>query len=81
MSEQLPDAPTTKPFDADAFAFNVARAMESGGKALAAFLKPRESGDINNRAPGEMAKSSRPSPRSRSIGSRMPSAPAMCRCD
>ncbi|BEV44005.1 class I poly(R)-hydroxyalkanoic acid synthase [Afipia carboxidovorans] len=54
MSEQLPDAPTTKPFDADAFAFNVARAMESGGKALAAFLKPRESGDINNRAPGEM---------------------------
>ena len=28
-------------FDAEAFAINLARAMESGGKALAAYLKPR----------------------------------------
>ncbi len=54
MSALPTDTPTTKPFDADAFAFNLARAMESGGKALSAFLQPRETGDINNRAPGEM---------------------------
>ncbi|CAM5405127.1 Poly-beta-hydroxybutyrate polymerase OS=Afipia felis OX=1035 GN=phbC_2 PE=4 SV=1 [Afipia felis] len=54
MNAPLPDTPTVKPFDADTFAFNIARAIESGGKALAAFLQPRETGDINNRAPGEM---------------------------
>ena len=48
------NTPTTKSFNAEAFALNLARAMESGGKALSAFLQPRESGDINNRAPGEM---------------------------
>src|SRR5215831_18138432 len=36
----------TKKFDAEAFAMNVARAMESGGKALAAYLKPREIGEV-----------------------------------
>ena len=38
----------TKKFDAEAFAMNVARAMESGGKALAAYLKPRESGEVKD---------------------------------
>ncbi|BAR61718.1 poly-3-hydroxybutyrate synthase [Bradyrhizobium diazoefficiens] len=46
--------PETK-FDAEAFAMNVARAMESGGKALAAFLKPRESGEVQDRPPAELA--------------------------
>ncbi|WP_164937713.1 PHA/PHB synthase family protein [Bradyrhizobium guangxiense] len=46
--------PDTK-FDADAFAMNVARAMESGGKALAAYLKPRESGEVQDRPPAELA--------------------------
>ncbi|MET4175539.1 polyhydroxyalkanoate synthase [Bradyrhizobium sp. LA6.1] len=45
--------PETK-FDAEAFAMNVARAMESGGKALAAYLKPRESGDVQDRPPAEL---------------------------
>lgn len=45
--------PETK-FDADAFAMNVARAMESGGKALAAYLKPRESGEVQDRPPAEL---------------------------
>ena len=45
--------PETK-FDAEAFAMNVARAMESGGKALAAFLKPRESGEVQDRPPAEL---------------------------
>lgn len=46
--------PETK-FDAEAFALNVARAMESGGKALAAYLKPRESGEVQDRPPAELA--------------------------
>ena len=46
--------PETK-FDAEAFAMNVARAMESGGKALAASLKPRESGEVQDRPPAELA--------------------------
>ena len=42
---------TTEPqkkFDAEAFAMNIARAMESGGKALAAYLKPRETGEVRD---------------------------------
>jgi polyhydroxyalkanoate synthase subunit PhaC len=45
----------TKKFDAEAFAMNVARAMESGGKALAAYLKPRETGEVMDKPPEEMA--------------------------
>jgi len=45
--------PETK-FDAEAFAMNVARAMENGGKALAAYLKPRESGEVQDRPPAEL---------------------------
>lgn len=45
--------PETK-FNAEAFAMNVARAMESGGKALAAYLKPRESGEVQDRPPAEL---------------------------
>ena len=45
----------TKKFDAEAFAMNVARAMESGGKALAAYLKPREIGEVKDDQPTEMA--------------------------
>src|SRR6187402_1890395 len=41
-------------FDAEAFAMNVAQAMENGGKALAAYLKPRESGEVQDRPPAEL---------------------------
>ncbi|WP_407160357.1 PHA/PHB synthase family protein [Bradyrhizobium sp. STM 3557] len=55
----MSDVPTeTKPaqtFDAEAFAMNIARAMENGGKALAAYLKPRESGEVQDRPPPELA--------------------------
>jgi polyhydroxyalkanoate synthase len=44
----------TKKFDAEAFAMNVARAMECGGKALAAYLKPRETGEVKDQ-PDEMS--------------------------
>jgi len=55
----MSDVPTeTKPaqtFDAEAFATNIARAMENSGKALAAYLKPRESGEVQDRPPPELA--------------------------
>jgi len=57
MSTVTTDTPKSKPetkFDAEAFAINVARAMESGGKALAAYLKPRESGEVQDRPPAEL---------------------------
>jgi polyhydroxyalkanoate synthase subunit PhaC len=59
MSTATTDTPKsgTKPetkFDAEAFAMNVARAMESGGKALAAYLKPRETGEVQDRPPAEL---------------------------
>jgi polyhydroxyalkanoate synthase len=44
----------TKTFDAEAFAMNVARAMECGGKALAAYLKPRETGEVKDKPSEEM---------------------------
>ena len=44
-------------FDAEAFAMNVARAMESGGKALAAYLKPRESGEVQDQPAGRAHRS------------------------
>ena len=50
MIEQKPE----KKFDAEAFAMNIARAMESGGKALAAYLKPRESGETKDNSPEEL---------------------------
>src|SRR5215470_4033515 len=54
----MTDAPTDtkqeKKFDTEAFAMNIARAMESGGKALAAYLKPRESGELKDKSTEEM---------------------------
>src|SRR6201988_3583845 len=48
------DKPGTK-FDADAFAMNIARAMESSGQALAAYLKPRQAGEVTDKPPSELA--------------------------
>jgi polyhydroxyalkanoate synthase len=47
------DKPTTEPakigeVDISAFAHNVARMVEEGGKALAAYMKPREEGKIKS---------------------------------
>jgi polyhydroxyalkanoate synthase subunit PhaC len=55
MSDVTIESAQEKKFDAEAFAMNVARAMESGGKALAAYLKPRESGDVKDKPPEELA--------------------------
>src|SRR5712675_2966265 len=45
---------TEKKFDPEAFAMNLARAMESSGQALAAYLKPRENGDAKDKPPSEL---------------------------
>jgi polyhydroxyalkanoate synthase subunit PhaC len=44
----------TGKFDPEAFAMNLARAMENSGKALAAYLQPRESGEAKDKPPNEL---------------------------
>src|SRR5258708_10733182 len=45
---------TAKTFDPEAFALNCARAMESSGHALAAYLKPRETSELTDKPPSEI---------------------------
>ena len=46
---RAPSEPTKgAPFDVEAFARNAARMMEEGGRALAAYLKPREEGQVDD---------------------------------
>jgi len=55
MSSATTDTPKPETkFNAEAFAMNVARAMESGGQALAAYMRPRESGEVQDRPPAEL---------------------------
>src|SRR5437899_12858575 len=55
IETQAAQAKAATKFDAEAFAMNIARAMESGGRALAAYLKPRESGELQDKPPNELA--------------------------
>src|SRR5213083_125826 len=55
MSDVTAETQVAKKFDPEAFAINLARAMESSGQALAAYLKPRESGEITDKPPSELA--------------------------
>src|ERR1700758_5028486 len=55
MNDMTVENEATKKFDAEAFAMNLAQALESGGKALAAYLKPREIGELKDSSPNEMA--------------------------
>src|SRR6267143_2640888 len=54
MSDVTTAAQTEKKFDPEAFAMNVARAMESSGQALAAYLKPRENAEPTDKPPREL---------------------------
>jgi polyhydroxyalkanoate synthase len=54
MNDVSVEAHTGKKFDPEAFAMNFAKAMENSGKALAAYLKPRESGDVVDKPPNEL---------------------------
>ena len=55
MSDVTTETQVAKKFDPEAFATNLARAMESSGQALAAYLKPRESGEVKDKPPNELA--------------------------
>jgi polyhydroxyalkanoate synthase subunit PhaC len=55
MSDAPSQTQPAKTFDPEAFALNIARAMENSGRALAAYLKPRESGEVQDRPPAELA--------------------------
>src|SRR5947208_6395749 len=54
MSDVDTKEKTETRFDAEAFAMNIARAMESSGQALAAYLKPRENGEVKDKPPSEL---------------------------
>jgi polyhydroxyalkanoate synthase subunit PhaC len=55
MNDVATDTQSEKKFNAEAFAMNIARAMESSGQALAAYLKPRENGEAKDKPPNEIA--------------------------
>src|SRR6202140_2689400 len=54
MSDVSTETQAAKTFDPEAFAMNLARAMESSGQALAAYLKPRENGELKDKPPNEI---------------------------
>jgi polyhydroxyalkanoate synthase subunit PhaC len=55
MSDVTTENQSSKKFDPEAFAMNLARAMESSGQALAAYLKPRDDGEFKDKPPNELA--------------------------
>jgi polyhydroxyalkanoate synthase subunit PhaC len=55
MTEVTIETQASTKFDAEAFAMNIARAMETGGRALAAYLQPRQSGDVQDKPQAELA--------------------------
>jgi polyhydroxyalkanoate synthase len=54
MSDVTTETNVARKFDPEAFAMNLAKAMESSGKALAAYLKPREDGEPKDKPPSEL---------------------------
>jgi polyhydroxyalkanoate synthase len=54
MNDVTTETQVPKRFDPEAFAMNLARAMESSGQALAAYLKPRENGETRDKPPSEL---------------------------
>ena len=55
MSYVTVETKEDKKFDPEAFALNIAKAMENSGRALAAYLKPREGGEVIDKPPSEIA--------------------------
>jgi polyhydroxyalkanoate synthase subunit PhaC len=54
MSDVNSETQGSKTFNAEAFAMNIAKAMETSGQALAAYLKPREGGEPKDKPPSEI---------------------------
>ena len=50
-----PDEPASRTVDVEAFSRNLARAIEQGGKALAAYMKPREEGKVEDSFAADIA--------------------------
>ncbi len=55
MSDTPPIAEAGKSFNPEAFAKNLARVLENGSKALSAYMKPRESGEMQEQAAEDLA--------------------------
>src|SRR5580700_5141640 len=55
MADVTTETQSEKKFDPEAFSMNLARAMETSGQALAAYLKPRENGEAKDKPPNEVA--------------------------
>jgi polyhydroxyalkanoate synthase len=54
MSDVNTETQASNSFNAEAFAMNIAKAMETSGQALAAYLKPREGGEAKDKPPSEV---------------------------
>jgi polyhydroxyalkanoate synthase subunit PhaC len=54
MTDVNTETQAPKAFNAEAFAMNIAKAMETSGQALAAYLKPRDNGDAKDKPPNEI---------------------------
>jgi len=55
MTDLTTEASTAAKFNAEAFAMNIAKAMETSGQALAAYLKPSATGEVRDKPPNELA--------------------------
>jgi len=55
MSDVSVETRDPNKFDPEAFAMNIAKAMENSGRALAAYLKPLEKGELQDKPPSEIA--------------------------
>ncbi len=54
MSDVNTETQSAKTFNAEAFAMNIAKAIETSGQALAAYLKPRDGGEPKDKPPSEI---------------------------
>jgi polyhydroxyalkanoate synthase len=54
MTDVTTEAESATKFNAEAFAMNIAKAMETSGQALAAYLKPNANGEVRDKPPNEL---------------------------
>jgi polyhydroxyalkanoate synthase len=54
MTDVTTEAQNATKFNAEAFAMNIAKAMEKGGQALAAYLQPAANGEVQDKPPNEL---------------------------
>ena len=55
MSDELPRTEAGKSFDPDVFAKNLARVLDNASKALSAYLKPRQTGEMKDQTADDLA--------------------------